>query len=249
MEFGSRTHEGLMRSIERRLSSLERRRSGSGAGLVGGGGIPTGTIITGAWQEAPGGWMICDGSAISRTGLTEGLFLAIGTAYGDGDGSTTFNLPDLRGRVAVGASDSLALGATGGAASVTLTQAEMPGHTHGTEAHAHTQDAHGHGTVPHSHGQDAHRHSLTRTVGGSGQAVTNAAQPDGPGGANRFTLADGANEWVTDAVTPGIHNATVATEGATPTINSAAPDTTSTGGGAAHENMPPYAAVNHAIKL
>ncbi|MDB4996340.1 MAG: Tail Collar domain protein [Myxococcaceae bacterium] len=46
----------------------------------------------------PPGWALCDGSAVSRTGATAGLFVTIGTLHGSGDGSTTFNLPDLRGR-------------------------------------------------------------------------------------------------------------------------------------------------------
>ena len=244
MEFGSRTHEGLMRSIERRLSSLERRRSGSGAGLVGGGGIPTGTIITGAWQEAPGGWMICDGSAISRTGLTEGLFLAIGTAYGDGDGSTTFNLPDLRGRTPLGAGGGYGLGDTGGAETVALTSAQMPSHTHGTVAHTHvqnahnhTQDAHAHTSPPHAHGQ-----SVTAAVGG-GTGIRTDYDGD-PIGASAFP--QGVN---TDSMAAIVNGATATNQAATAVNQSASPDTTSTGAGGAHENMPPYSVLSYAIKL
>lgn len=65
--------------------------------------IPTGTVSQFAGSSAPTGWLICDGSAISRTTYST-LFAVIGTAYGSGDGSTTFNLPDLRGRVPVGVS-------------------------------------------------------------------------------------------------------------------------------------------------
>jgi microcystin-dependent protein len=49
----------------------------------------------------PSGWLLCDGAAISRSTYSV-LFGVIGTVYGPGDGSTTFNVPDLRGRVAVG---------------------------------------------------------------------------------------------------------------------------------------------------
>jgi microcystin-dependent protein len=59
--------------------------------------FPAGTVISFAGSTAPEGWMICDGAAISRTNYA-GLFAAIGEAWGSGDGSTTFNLPDLRGR-------------------------------------------------------------------------------------------------------------------------------------------------------
>lgn len=84
------------------------------------------------------GWLICDGSAVDRITYAQ-LFNAIGTTYGAGDGSTTFNLPDLRGRVPIGQSSSYALGAKGGAATHTLTAAQIPAHTHGSAgAHTHS---------------------------------------------------------------------------------------------------------------
>jgi microcystin-dependent protein len=65
--------------------------------------IPTGTLTAFAGTAAPSGWLLCDGSAINRSTYAT-LFGIIGTTYGSGDGTTTFNLPDLRGRVAVGLS-------------------------------------------------------------------------------------------------------------------------------------------------
>lgn len=62
---------------------------------------PVGGIMQFGGTTAPTGWLICDGSAVSRTTYAE-LFSAIGTSYGSGDGSTTFNLPNLKGKVAVG---------------------------------------------------------------------------------------------------------------------------------------------------
>ena len=64
-------------------------------------GIPIGGMIAYGGATAPSGWLLCYGQAISRTTYAA-LFAAIGTAYGIGDGTTTFNLPDLRGRVTVG---------------------------------------------------------------------------------------------------------------------------------------------------
>lgn len=79
-------------------------------------------------------WRFCDGAALSRTEFSL-LFSRIGTGYGVGDGSTTFNLPNRTGNVAVGFSsadtDFDNLGDTGGSKSVTLTTAEMPAHSHG----------------------------------------------------------------------------------------------------------------------
>ena len=63
--------------------------------------VPTGTVLAFAGSSAPSGFLLCDGRAVSRTTYTS-LFSVIGTTYGSGDGSTTFNLPDMRGRVAVG---------------------------------------------------------------------------------------------------------------------------------------------------
>lgn len=63
-----------------------------------GGGVPPGTYVFTAAEVAPPGWLVADGSAVSRTTYAA-LFAAIGTRYGVGDGSTTFNLPDPRGRV------------------------------------------------------------------------------------------------------------------------------------------------------
>lgn len=81
-----------------------------------------------------GNWLKCEGGAKSRT-THSALFALIGTSFGVGDGSTTFNLPDPRGRVSVsvgtGASlTSRALGASGGTETHTLTSAQMPVHTH-----------------------------------------------------------------------------------------------------------------------
>jgi microcystin-dependent protein len=75
------------------------------------------------------GWLVCDGSPVSRTTYAN-LFDALRTTFGAGDGRTTFNLPDLRDRVAVGVSATKVRGATGGEERHTLTEAEMPSHTH-----------------------------------------------------------------------------------------------------------------------
>ncbi|WP_418809909.1 phage tail protein [Ruthenibacterium lactatiformans] len=85
--------------------------------------VPTGTVLAFAGSSAPSGFLLCDGRAVSRTTYTS-LFSVIGTTYGSGDGSTTFNLPDMRGRVAVGSDANL--GAKAGAKTHALTNAELP---------------------------------------------------------------------------------------------------------------------------
>src|SRR5690606_13639822 len=66
--------------------------------------VPTGAVVPFAGSTAPSGWLLCDGSAVSRTTYSD-LFSAISTTYGAGDESTTFNVPDLRGRVVAGKDD------------------------------------------------------------------------------------------------------------------------------------------------
>ena len=88
-----------------------------------------GTILLYAGSTAPEGYLICDGSAVSRT-TYEKLFTAIGTVYGEGDGTTTFNLPDISGRVPVGVSTDYTLSSVGGEKTHTLMVNEMPEHNH-----------------------------------------------------------------------------------------------------------------------
>lgn len=86
---------------------------------------PIGLISEFGGSVAPDGWLMCDGSEVSREEYSL-LFDAIGTAYGEGDGSTTFNLPSMAGRTAIGSSASHALGSTGGEESHSLTASELP---------------------------------------------------------------------------------------------------------------------------
>lgn len=103
--------------------------------------MPSGAVLPYAGSAAPAGFFLCDGAAVSRTAYAA-LFAAIGTTYGAGDGSTTFNLPDLRGRVPAGLqagdSDFGALNGQGGAKTHTLTVSQMPTHNHGVNDPGHS---------------------------------------------------------------------------------------------------------------
>jgi microcystin-dependent protein len=107
------------------------------------GGIPTATIVPWTDSSVPSGFLECDGAAVSRSTYAA-LFAIVGTTYGAGNGSTTFNVPDLQDNIAVGKSGTKSLGSTGGAntvtstgnvggstANATLSTAQLASHSHG----------------------------------------------------------------------------------------------------------------------
>lgn len=96
--------------------------------------VMTGQISMYGAATPPAGWLACDGAAISRTTFAD-LFAAIGTVWGVGDGSTTFNLPDLRGRAPIGQGTGSGLTArsiagSGGEETHVLSEAELASHNH-----------------------------------------------------------------------------------------------------------------------
>jgi microcystin-dependent protein len=155
-----------------------------GTGAWGAGFFP-GFVTDYAGAAAPAGWLLCDGQAYSRTTYAA-LFAAlggIGSPWGQGDGSATFNVPDLRGRVTIGFGQGAGLtnrplGGTGGEENHLLTLGEIPSHTHAVNdpGHAHSvyDPTHAHGVYdpghvhsisqsPHAHGvyDPGHAHSMS----------------------------------------------------------------------------------------
>lgn len=134
------------------------------------GAVPAGAMLPYGGTAAPATWLLCDGANVSRTTYAT-LFAAIGTAYGTGDGSTTFGLPDMRGRVAVGKG--------------TNTSVDTLGESDGV-AEANRRPQHRH--TPHTHVVGG-----TNSVGGAqlqgpqtanNSAFTSAAHDGGSGNAN-----------------------------------------------------------------
>lgn len=105
----------------------------------------TGDYKQTARSDEPSGWLLCDGRAVSKTDYPA-LYAVIGGAFGES--GTTFNLPDRRDRLAVGAG-AVALNAYGGAANVTLTEANLPAHSHPV-----TDTGHSHGVTDSGHDHD-----------------------------------------------------------------------------------------------
>jgi microcystin-dependent protein len=204
------------------LDALTAADAAESAARVAGDGVaaPVGSITAYAGASAPSGWLLADGTAVSRATYAA-LFAVCGTTYGAGNGSTTFNLPNLKGRVVVGLDASQAefdaRGETGGAKTVTLTEAQMPSHTHVQNAHSHTVTDPGH-----THGQN-----VSANTGGTASRTDyvndNAGQvfPQG---------------IVTDTATTGL------------SVNSATATNQSAGGGGAHNNLQPYLTLNYIIR-
>ncbi len=185
--------------------------------------VPPGVISQYAGATCPSEYLFCDGSAVSRV-TYYALYHAIGTLYGSGDGVTTFNLPNLKGKIPVcldtGITQFNSLANVGGEMTHTLTTDEIPSHSH-----TGTTDISG-----------LHNHT-SNAVGGYGNPGLCIAD----GSQTATSVDSSANElklW-TNPLGLTIDNGGSHTHTIT---------TTNTGGGQPHNNLQPYIVVNYIIK-
>ena len=218
--------------------------------------IPADVISQYAGETATSGYLLCDGSDVSRTTYAA-LFAVIGTTYGSGNGSTTFNLPDLRQRVPVGKYSSgtfATLGVKGGAENITLSITNLPSHTHDVNPSSFTSASEG----AHTHTVDPPSTS-TSTDGSHTHTYVDEHE-------NSREQVDYPDEtWVSDVQTSETKN-TGAAGNHYHTVNIAefnsgagsvhshtidVPNTTSTsvGSGTSFSNVQPFIVLNYIIKI
>ena len=194
-----------------------------------------GSIFLFAGSSAPEGFLVCDGSSVSRDTYSE-LFSVIGTTYGAGDGETTFDLPDMSGRVSVGASEGYAIGSTGGEESHVLTSNEIPSHTHTVPSHGHANTITA--TTPKL------THSITTQPSFTYVGPNTSTKYDGGGSAKGGSSSVNATRSTNVAITA--HAATDCTMSGS--ITDCADITTNTAGsGVGHSNMQPFIVMNYII--
>ena len=188
-----------------------------------GGGAPVGQIVawSGSAGSLPTGYFLCDGSAVSRTTYAA-LFAVVGTTHGAGNGSTTFNIPDLRSRFVVGASSSggYSVGNTGGSADATLV------------SHSHTINNHTHSFS--GSGSSSHTHGVTRGRGGSQASISNYVPSP--------TVEQVQSPFNTTSATVNI---SISGDTGNPSDRG----TNSQGSSATNANLPPYYALAYIIQF
>lgn len=187
---------------------------------------------------APSGFLMCDGSAVSRSTYSD-LFDTIGTTYGPGDGTSTFNIPNLTGRIPIGISGNVVLGDTGGEEMHTVTIAELPSHRHTIPSHGHTN------TIKATTPQLAHsitQPMFTYNPPSGGQATVKYV-----GSTKDVTTANTSTAATRSAnLAIAKHSASACTKTGSVTDCSTF-DTSSAGSDSAHSNMQPYLTLNYVI--
>ena len=231
----------------------------------------TGSIQIYSGTSVPTGYLECNGQAVSRTTYSE-LYKVIGTKYGSGDGSTTFNLPNLSGRIAIGSNSSYTIGSKGGEYTHELKIAEMPSHTHtfkGTEVTSGstmtglTAKGTFTGKATTSTSSGSHSHGISAgtkgdfTVGNTfGSGVSGI--PLGKTCYDNYNLHSSYGDWFSSvyyAAAGGAHTHTVTAAGEIAVTDQhkhnagkTSGKNTNTGSGSKHNNIQPYSTIMYVIK-
>ena len=194
--------------------------------------VPTGSLIMWPSVTIPTDWKLCNGDAISRTTFAT-LYSLIGTTFGAGDGTTTFNLPNYKNRMPYGA-DVVAVGATGGSANAIVVS-----HTHtGTTDNQSVNHAHTYSGTTGSQSND-HQHNLPTQYSGSLGDFVNLAGYNGTS-TSSVSLSSG--------VTAGHDHTFSGTTANNNANHNHAFTTGSAGSSGTNANLPPYLGINFIIK-
>jgi microcystin-dependent protein len=184
--------------------------------------FPTGSVLDFAGSTAPDGWLLCYGQAVSRTDYAS-LFATLGTTYGSGDGSTTFNLPDYRGRVLVG-KDNMGGSAAGRMTSLALSigDGNTLGSSGGSQIHplaTNEVGAHSHSA---SSANDTHSHNwyISNSYGTrlNSAAATNAGTPGDTGTSSGSATVTTTTDQHNHAITVSSNAASVGHQNTQPSI-------------------------------
>lgn len=178
--------------------------------------VPSGTVVMYAGGTAPTGWLVCDGSAISRTTYSR-LFTAIGTRYGVGDGSTTFNLPNPVDRVAMG----IALSTTPSADTLSVSSSldslslgdQSANHNHSISSNAGNQSASHSHTITSNAGNQSASHSHAANTGFAG-AHTHNLSNNSAGHSHSYTKPNGSSSNANTGTQSANHTHNTSTQGA-----------------------------------
>lgn len=215
--------------------------------------VPVGGVIDYPSATAPNSnWHLADGTAISRT-LYSTLYSLIGTTFGSGDGSTTFNLPNYKDRMSIGAGNSYALAATGGATSNTPSiSVTDPGHTHTQNSHTHTMGNHTHSTPSHTHvlgtaGTIASKSISNGTANSVGSVDSDGGEICAVSGAGASTLRRITNQTTSGGNGTSGTPSTNTSDATTATNNSATTGVTASS--SAIPTLPPYLGMYKMIRV
>jgi microcystin-dependent protein len=203
-------------------------------------GVPTGSLMPYAGSVAPTGYLLCDASAVSRTTYAT-LFGIIGTTYGAGDGSTTFNLPDLRGRLPMGAGTGTGLNSSGtGLPSGTAQTARTRGQWLGEETHLLTT-------------AELASHTHANTVGSSAGGSNQITGPMSANENHSHLLDMSSYNGSGNYTAVGLNGPQYPSNGQTKTTNLAHThnigiNNVAAGGDTRHATIPPCVVLNYIIK-